>query len=305
MTHYVTDGGLETDLIYHRGFDLPDFASFPLVEDAAGRAALADYYDGYAAIAAERGVGLQLDTPTWRANPDWASRLGYDAAGIALANEAAVGLVREVAHRWSDRVPGTRVSGQLGPRGDGYRPGAAVDPDEAADYHRPQLAALAAAGADLASALTLTDVGEAVGVVRAARDVGLPVWVSFTVETDGRLPDGTTLAEALRATDAAAAPDAFMVNCAHPDHVARGIGPDGPWDRVRGLRVNASERSHEELDAMTELDAGDPVALAAAHRRLEDLLPAVEVVGGCCGTDASHVAAIWAARTDGAPTLRP
>ncbi len=145
MTHFVTDGGLETDLIYHHGFDLPDFASFPLVEDAAGRAALSRYYDGYAAIAAGLDVGLQLDTPTWRANPDWASRQGYDAAALARVNEAAVGLVREVADRWSDRVPVTRVSGQLGPRGDGYRRGDAVDPDEAADYHRPQLAALAAA----------------------------------------------------------------------------------------------------------------------------------------------------------------
>lgn len=293
---FVTDGGLETDLIYHHGFDLPEFASFPLVDDQRGRDALERYYDGYAAIAAAHGVGLQLDTPTWRANPDWGAAVGYDAAGLDRVNREAVALLRGVADRWSDRVGECRVSGQVGPRGDGYRPGAALDPDEAADYHRPQLAAFAAAGADLASALTLTDVGEAVGVVRAARDVGIAVWVSFTVETDGRLPDGTTLAEAVRLTDEQAAPDAFMVNCAHPDHVARGVGDDGPWERVRGLRVNASSLSHEELDAMTELDAGDPVALAAAHGRLEELLGGVEVVGGCCGTDATHVAALWEAR---------
>ena len=293
---FVTDGGLETDLIYHHGFDLPEFASFPLVDDQRGRDALERYYDGYAAIAAAHGVGLQLDTPTWRANPDWGAAVGYDAAGLDRVNREAVALLRGVADRWSDRVGECRVSGQVGPRGDGYRPGAALDPDEAADYHRPQLAAFAAAGADLASALTLTDVGEAVGVVRAARDVGIAVWVSFTVETDGRLPDGTTLAEAVRLTDEQAAPDAFMVNCAHPDHVARGVGDDGPWERVRGLRVNASSLSHEELDAMTELDAGDPVALTAAHGRLEEMLGGVDVVGGCCGTDATHVAALWEAR---------
>lgn len=293
---FVTDGGLETDLIYHHGFDLPEFASFPLVDDERGRATLEAYYDGYAAIAAGHGVGLQLDTPTWRANPDWGAAVGYDAAGLDRVNREAVALLRGVAERWSDRVGESRVSGQVGPRGDGYRPGAAVDPDEAADYHRPQVAAFAAAGADLVSALTLTDVGEAVGVVRAARDVGLPVWVSFTVETDGRLPDGTTLADALRLTDEQAAPDAFMVNCAHPDHVARGVDDDGPWDRVRGLRVNASALSHEELDAMTELDAGDPAALTVAHGRLEGLLGGVDVVGGCCGTDATHVAALWEGR---------
>jgi homocysteine S-methyltransferase len=298
-TQYVTDGGLETDLIHHHGFDLPEFAAFPLLADARGRASLHAYYDGYAAIAAEHRVGLQLETPTWRANPDWGAAIGYDAPALARANADAVALVREAADRWSDRIEEIRVAGQVGPRGDGYRPGAASDPVEAADYHRPQVEAFAAAGADLVSALTLTDVGEAVGVVRAARETGIPVTIAFTVETDGRLPGGTTLAEAIRATDAAAAPDAFMINCAHPDHVARGLTDGGPWERVIGLRVNASERSHEELDAMTELDAGDPEALAAAHSELEQRLPAIRVVGGCCGTDASHVAALWRARRPG------
>lgn len=295
-THFVTDGGLETDLIFHHGFDLPEFAAFPLLEDQRGREVLADYYAGYAAIAAARGVGLQLDTPTWRANPDWGARLGYDADALANANTAAVGFLRGLAGEWSDRVSESRVSGQLGPRGDGYVPGAAVDPDEAADYHLPQVTAFAEAGADLVSALTLTDVGEAVGVVRAAREAGVPVLVSFTVETNGRLPTGLTLAEAIAATDAAAPPDAFMVNCAHPDHVARGLAGSGPWERVHGLRVNASDLSHEELDAMTELDDGDPEALGTAHARLEQLLPAVSVVGGCCGTDTRHVEAIWRTR---------
>ena len=299
-THYVTDGGLETDLIFHHGFDLPDFAAFPLLDDETGRSVLADYYAGYAAIAAARGVGLQLETPTWRANPDWGARIGYDADALAAVNTAAVDFLHEVQRAWSDRVTTIRVSGQVGPRGDGYVPGAAVDPDEAAAYHQPQVTAFARAGADLVTALTLTDVGEAVGVVRAAREAAVPVTISFTVETDGRLPTGLTLAEAIAATDAAAAPDSFMVNCAHPDHVARGLGGDGPWERIHGLRVNASDLSHEELDAMTELDDGDPDALAAAHAGLERLLPAVSVVGGCCGTDARHVAAIWDAR----PTLR-
>ena len=298
-TQFVTDGGLETDLIFHHGFDLPEFAAFPLLDDEHGRSVLADYYAAYAAIAADHGVGLQLDTPTWRANPDWGARLGCDADALVAVNTAAVGFLRGVAGEWSDRLPESRVSGQIGPRGDGYVPGAAVDPDEAADYHQPQVTAFAEAGADLVSALTLTDVGEAVGVVRAAREAGLPVLVAFTVETDGRLPTGLTLAEAITATDALAAPDSYMVNCAHPDHVARALAGDGPWERVHGLRVNASDRSHEELDAMTELDDGDPDLLAVAHARLEQQLPAVSVVGGCCGTDTRHVEAIWRAR----PTL--
>jgi S-methylmethionine-dependent homocysteine/selenocysteine methylase len=293
-TQLVTDGGLETDLIFNHGIDLPDFAAFPLLEDERGRGLLADYYDQYAAIAAAAGAGLQLESPTWRANPDWAAGLGYDASRLARVNESAVVFLRELAARWEDRVPAIRVSGQVGPRGDGYRPGAAVDPEEAAAYHRPQLAAFARAGADQATALTLTDVGEALGLAAAAREVGLPLAIGFTVETDGRLPGGTTLEEAVTAVDAAGGPAYFVVNCAHPQHIERGVGDDAPWrSRVGGLRVNASTMSHEELDDSTELDAGDPDALAADHARLEQSFPALSVVGGCCGTDARHVAALW------------
>jgi homocysteine S-methyltransferase len=290
----VTDGGLETDLIFNHGIDLPDFAAFPLLGEERGRALLTDYYEEYAAIAARAGTGMVLETPTWRANTDWAARLGYDAPALAAVNRDAVAFVRELGERWADRLPSTRVSGQIGPRGDGYRPGAAVDPDEAAAYHRPQIAAFAEAGADVTTALTLTDVGEALGIVAAAKDVGLPVAISFTVETDGRLPGGTTLAEAIGTVDAADGPAYFLVNCAHPEHIERGLGEDGPWrERIHGLRVNASTMSHEELDNSTELDAGDPVALDTAHRRLERSLPSVGIIGGCCGTDARHVAALW------------
>ena len=104
--------------------------------------------------------------------------------------------------------------------------------------------------------------------------------------------------EALAETDAAGGPDYFFVNCAHPEHIERGLGIDGFWrDRVHGIRVNASTRSHEELDAMTELDAGDPAQLAAAHRRIERSLPELRIIGGCCGTDARHVAELWRHRT--------
>jgi homocysteine S-methyltransferase len=299
---FVTDAGLETDLLFNKGFDLPDFAAFPLLHDERGRQVLGDYYDDFARIAVGAGAGLLLETPTWRANTDWAAGLGYDAAALAAVNRESVRFVRGVADRWSDQVGAIRVSGQIGPRGDGYRPGAAVDTDEAAAYHRPQIAAFAEAGADITTALTLTDVGEAKGVVAAARDVGLPVAVAFTVETDGKLPTGLTLAEAIADVDAAGGPDYFLVNCAHPEHVERGLGDEGAWrERIHGLRVNASTLSHEELDNMTELDAGDPDALATAHERIEASLPNIRIVGGCCGTDARHVAALWRDRSVMAP----
>lgn len=295
----VTDGGMETDLIFHHRLDLPEFAAYPLLADDEGRAVLTAYYDDYAAIAADVGAGLLLESPTWRANPDWGARLGDDAEALTRVNEGAVTYLADLratyaAGRLAEQP--VVVSGTVGPRGDGYVVGTRTNPDEAAAYHRPQLAAFAAAGADLATALTLTTVEEAVGVVLAARDVGLPVAVSFTVETDGRLPDGHTLRDAVLAVDAVAAPDYFLVNCAHPEHVLAGLAP-GAWrERVRGTRVNASRQSHAELDAAEELDEGDPDGLGDAQRDLTAALPRLTVLGGCCGTDARHVRAMWARR---------
>ena len=295
-TSFVTDGGLETDLIFNHGVDLPDFAAFPLLDQEDGRKLLADYYSEYAGIAAAAGAALVLEGPTWRASPDWGNRLGYDAAALDRMNRTSIEFLQELGSRWSDDVSTVVVSGQVGPRGDGYRPGAAIDPDEAAEYHRPQLASFQAAGADRATALTLTDPGEAIGISRAGADLGLPVAVSFTVETDGRLPGGSTIGEAVAAVDAACPPAFYYVNCAHPTHVARGMD-DGAWrERVHGLRVNASTMSHEELDESEVLDDGDPAQLAHDIAELRRLLPSVSIVGGCCGTDARHVAAMWGVR---------
>ncbi len=290
----VTDGGLETDLVYHHDVDLPHFAAFPLVDDDRGRDLLHRYYREYIDIAKRAGAAVQLETPTWRASSEWGDRLGYSASDLRRVNRDAVQLLerlRDEAH-----LDSFLISGSLGPRGDGYVAGEEVDPDDAAAYHAPQIAAFADAGADLVTVLTLTGTGEALGIVRAARSAGLPVAVSFTVEQDGRLPDGTPLPTAIAQVDAEGGPDYFMVNCAHPTHIAPGLADDGDWRlRIRGLRVNASSLSHAELDAATELDEGDPVALASSQDALRPRLPNLSLVGGCCGTDARHVAAMWAA----------
>jgi homocysteine S-methyltransferase len=288
----VTDGGLETDLIYHHDVDLPDFAAFPLVDDEHGRELLLRYYRDYVDIAKRAGVALQLETPTWRASGDWGDRLGYTAPELRRVNRDAVALLDRL--RDEAGLESLLISGSLGPRGDGYIAGEVVDPDVAAAYHAPQIEAFADAGADLITVLTLTGTGEAVGIVRAARTAGLPVAVSFTVEEDGRLPDGTPLSNAVAQVDAEGGPDYFMINCAHPSHIAPGLADDGDWrSRIRGLRANASTRSHEELDAATELDEGDPVELARSQDALRPYLPNLSLVGGCCGTDARHVAAMW------------
>ncbi len=289
----VTDGGLETDLIYHHEVDLPDFAAFPLLDDERGRGLLVAYYRKYIDIAARAECAVQLETPTWRASADWGDRLGFSGAELRRLNRDAVALLDQL--RDESEFESMLVSGCLGPRGDGYVAGDVIDAEAAADYHAPQIEALAEAGADLVTVLTLTGTGEAIGITRAARGAGLPVAVSFTVEQDGRLPDGTALSEAISTVDSEAAPDYFMVNCAHPTHIAPAVIEAGDWRaRIVGLRANASARSHAELDASTELDEGDPADLARLQDALRPHLPNLAVIGGCCGTDERHVAAMWA-----------
>jgi len=289
---YVSDGGLETDLIFHHGVDLPEFASFPLVDDDRGRELLRGYYDGYAEVARRAGAGLTMESPTWRANPDWGARVGYDRAGLARVNRASIELLQQLRESYDD-LDDVRVIGAIGPRGDGYVAGERADPDEAADYHRAQIEAFADAGADVVAAYTLTGPEEGIGVARAARTVGVPVWVGFTVETDGRLPDGTTLADAVALVEEHEPADGYVVNCAHPLHIAPGLD-GGDWlSRVVQVNPNASTQTHAELDAAEELDEGDLELLTTSYDHLRPMLPGLRVVGGCCGTDARHVAALW------------
>ena len=287
----IADGGLETSLIFLQGVDLPHFAAFPLLDGPAGRDALRAYYEPYLDLAAELDVVATLDTPTWRASSEWGALVGYDADGLDRVNRDAVSFVRSLAAARPDVT--VLVNGAIGPRGDGYVVGEAMDVDEAARFHLPQVRALAAGGADLVTATTMTYVEEAIGIARAAAEVGVPVVIGFTVETDGRLPSGQALRSAIEQVDADTAPLHFMVNCAHPTHFAHVLDDEGPWrSRIAAIRANASTMSHAELDEAEELDRGDVDGLAEAYVALRERLPQLRIVGGCCGTDHEHVAAI-------------
>lgn len=287
---FLTDGGIETTLIFHEGVDLPCFAAFDLLKDEKGTEVLRAYYGRHARIARQNGVGFILESATWRSSPDWGEKLGYSAQDLEAANHKAIELLFELREEFETPACPMVISGCIGPRGDGYDPGRVMTAEEAEAYHSTQARVFAAAGADMIAAVTMTNIPEAVGIVRAARAHGLPSAISFTVETDGRLPTGDTLADAIASLDeeTSGGPAYYMLNCAHPTHFDAVL--DGEWTRrIRGLRCNASRRSHAELDSAPDLDAGDPVELGQQYRDLRRRLPQLTVLGGCCGTDHRHI----------------
>lgn len=291
---FLTDGGLETDMVFNHGFELPAFAAHTLLETEKGRQALEDYFRGFLTLARDQELGFILDTVTWRAQRFFADELGVQPAALKTVNEDAVafaaGLRREFA---TNRAP-IVLNAAIGPRGDAYAPEDWISADAAHAYHAEQLGWLAETDIDMATALTFTNSAEAIGVTRAAADVGLPIAISFTVETDGVLPRGETLASAIQAVDDATdgGPIYYMLNCAHPSHILPALDRGSWTKRLKGLRCNASRLSHAELDACETLDAGDPDALSAEYLSLLEALPELSIFGGCCGTDLRHVTAV-------------
>lgn len=291
---WLTDGGIETTLIFQEGLELPDFAAFHLLKALRGEAVLRAYFETYAKLAQRFGAGLVLESPTWRASADWGARLGYSAKDVMNVNLRAIDLMREIQQRFAGRAV---ISGCIGPRGDGYDPGRRMSLKEAEAYHRLQVEAFAPSAADMVTAITMNYVEEAVGITRAAQGAAMPVAISFTVETDGRLPTGQPLADAVMQVDDATGgyPAYYMINCAHPTHISSAL-TGGAWEsRVKGLRANASRKSHAELNESPELDAGDPAELGRQYAELKRRLPALNVLGGCCGTDHRHIERIAAA----------
>jgi len=292
---FLTDGGLETDLIFHEGFEMPLFASFPLLESDAGRTALHNYYLRCAQVAAEARVGFILEAATWRASRDWAAQLGYSSASLADVNRRAVDLLVEIRTVLGESTGPVVISAAIGPRGDAYSPDDLMTPEEAEDYHSEQIETLVDTAADLVTALTLTHAAEAIGIVRAAQTAHMPVVISFTVETDGVLPDGSPLSAAILEVDGAtdSAPAYYGINCAHPTHFNDVLVPNSDWtERIQMVRANASRMSHTQLDDATDLDDGDPSEFGRDSAELREKFPRINVLGGCCGTDVRHIQAI-------------
>ena len=288
---FLTDGGLETTLIFDHGIELPEFAAFVLLETEEGCETLSEYYRLYSDIARKRKIGFILETPTWRANRDWGRKIGYTEKELDAINHKSVLLLESIRAEYRDVLPHMVISGCLGPRGDGYDGSIAMTVNEAANYHRQQIASFRETEADMVTAMTITYIAEAIGITLAAKSENMPVAISFTVETDGRLPSGESLQLAIEQVDAATDSVAvyYMINCAHPTHFADSLGDSAWTKRIRAIRANASMKSHAELDESTELDAGNPKELGQQYLELDKMLANLNVLGGCCGTDHRHV----------------
>lgn len=291
---YLADAGPETDLIFNHGIDIPEFALHTLLPDARTRKAVADYFRGFLSLARKMEAGFILDSATWKAHMHWAADLGASEADLRVANHDAIAFAAALRDEFPGNAKPIVLNGLLGPRSDAYAPGVDISPAEAEAYHARQIGWLAETEADMVTAATIPQSGEAVGFVRAAEAAGMPAVVSFTVETDGRLSTGEPLADAVRRVDdeTSGAAAYFMVNCAHPDHFADRL-EDADWcRRILGLRCNASRKSHAELDNSETLDPGDPDELSGQYKDICARLPWMNVFGGCCGSDLRHVTAI-------------
>ena len=288
---FLTDAGIETTIIYHDGIDLPYFAVFDLLKTEKGTQVLREYYSRHAAIARANGMGFILESPTWRASADWGAKLGYSQLALAEINRQSITFLQTLRKEFETAQSPMPISGCIGPRGDGYDPGRIMSETEAEDYHGGQAQVFAGTAADMVTAITMTNINEAVGVARAANAARLPVAISFTVETDGLLPSGELLRKAIETVDSktGSAPAYYMINCAHPTHFETTLVKADWTKRIRGLRANASRCSHAELDKATELDAGNPVELGQQYRAIRDRHSHINVLGGCCGTDHRHV----------------
>jgi homocysteine S-methyltransferase len=289
---FLTEGGSETEIMYRHGFELAEFAMFPLLDNPRALAAIRAMYCAQLDIAAEYGLSFLLTGLDYRASPDWGARLGYSPQSLADANIAAIEFLRNIAKGYDRQIPRLLIGGILGPRGDAYGLNSEITTASAEDYHAVQLATLKVAGVDFASALTFNNVPEAVGAARAASKIGVPLSVSLTLDSTCRLKSGPTLAEAITKIDALTgedAPDFYLLNCSHPVEYEPALD-DGEWiRRLRGVRPNASKMEKIALCKLGHLEEGDPVELARQLGDLSKRYPHMDIFGGCCGTGDRHL----------------
>ena len=289
---YLTEGGTETEIMYKHGFELPEFAMFPLLEQPAAVAELRSMYSRYLDTAARHGFGVVMGGLDYRASPDWAALLGYSPEALHDMQLRSIGFLREVSESYQADLPALLYAGVLGPRGDAYSLNRTITAEEAEDYHSTQIATLALAEVDLVEAMTFNNIAEAVGVTRAAARAGLPASISFTLDSNHRLHSGPSLREAIESVDAQTGEDRpafYGLNCSHPLEFLPALEPGDWFERVRCLRPNAAMMDKISLCTLGHLESGDPVDLGQRMGAISAQYPHIDIWGGCCGTWETHL----------------
>ena len=288
---FLTDGGIETEIMYKWGFELPHFAMYPLLDNPDAMAAMRGMYRRYLDVAARHRLSALMGGLDYRASSDWGALLGYSREALAEANFRSIAFLRELADEYVADIPQILIAGYIGPRGDAYRINRTITAAEAEDYHAVQLATLKAADVDLAWALTFNNTPEAIGVARAAARIGVPLAISFTLNSASRLSSGPSLAQAVETVEAetGGTPAFYSLNCSHPVEFEPALTA-GDWiGRVRGFRPNASKMDKIALCKLGHLEEGDPVELGRLMGALARRYPHMDVWGGCCGTGDVHL----------------
>ncbi len=288
---YLSEGGTETELMYKYGFELPEFAMFPLLKNPDAVSKMREMFRSYLEVVANNGMCALMGGLDYRASPDWGDLLGYSPQGLAEANHQSIAFLRELAAEYASDIPEILIQGLIGPRGDAYERNENITANEAEDYHSVQLQTLKEANVDLAMALTFNNVPESIGVARAAAKIGVPLAISLSLDGSSKLNSGPNLSEAVTMIDAESNQSAefFAINCSHPVEYEPAIEPDDWINRIRGVRPNASKMEKIALCQMGHLEDGDPVELGELCGNLAARYPHMDIWGGCCGTWSNHL----------------
>lgn len=292
---YLTEGGTETEILYKWGFELPEFAMFPLLDNPKADQVIRDIYRRYFDAAEKHQTGLLILGHDYRASPDWGAKLGYTTEGLADMQRRTIEFLDDVRREYVGRVSDVYIAGCIGPRGDAYGTGGDISEEEAEEYHSVQLTTLKSTQADMAIAVTFNNVPEAVGVIRAAHRIGIPIGVSLTLTTEGVLRSGPTLREAIEVIEEKTNGSAawYGTNCSHPLEFASALADEGPWlERLRYIRPNAVKMEKVALCKLGHLEDGDPVELGEQMGEVASKFPSADILGGCCGTDERHLGEI-------------
>lgn len=264
----------------------PTLFNTPLIYTVDGRRKLEAIYQQYIEIAAQATLPILLCAPTWRIDKARLAEAGFDNSLLF----DAVSFMRDLQKRFQTSESEIFIGALIGPKNDCYSPEEALSDDEAYEFHQWQIEELAQAGVDCIIAQTIPAVSEGVGMARAIEKSGIPAIISFVINREAQVLDGTPLLQAITATDNSLAtkPLGYMVNCVYPTFICAKEQPTELFERLIGIQANSSSLDHTELDGATVLHQDDLQHWGENMLRLNNDF-GVKILGGCCGTDDTYL----------------